>query len=58
VPVGGQQPVRSCHIERRAGCELSMQLPATGGQVQVSYLPEDPQCAVIGKLVAATPAAA
>ncbi len=49
VPVGAARPVRCCHIERRANAEAAMVLPATGGQVQVAYLPEDPQIAVIGK---------
>jgi hypothetical protein len=45
--------VRGCHIERRASAEVAMVLPATGGQVQVAYLPENPQTAVIGKLLGA-----
>jgi hypothetical protein len=53
VPAGSAQPVRGCHIERRASTEVAMVLPATGGQVQVAYLPENPQTAVIGKLLGA-----
>jgi hypothetical protein len=54
VPAGSDRPVRCCHMERRASIEVAMVLPATGGQVQVSYLPEDPQTAVIGKLLGMT----
>jgi hypothetical protein len=51
VPAGSNEPVRCCHIERRASVEVAMVLPATGGQVQVSYLADDPHNAVIGKLL-------
>jgi hypothetical protein len=51
LPLGSEQPVRGCHIERRAIDEVAMALPATGGQVQVCYLPEDPHSAVIGRLL-------
>jgi len=57
VPQGSDAPVRGCHIERRASTEVAMALPASGGQVQVSYLPEQPECAVIGKLVSTAAAA-
>ena|SRR5690349_10985598 len=51
VPAGSQQPVRGCHVERRASAEVAMALPATGRQVQVCYLPEDPYTAVIDRLL-------
>jgi hypothetical protein len=57
VPDGRDEAVRCCHIERRASAEVAMVLPATGGQVHVSYLPEDPQTAVIGKLLGMASAA-
>jgi hypothetical protein len=52
VPAGGAEPLRCCHVERRALTEIALALPATGAQVSVSYLPEDPAHAVIGKLLA------
>ena len=52
VPVGSAEPLRCCHVERRALTEIALALPATGTQVSVSYLPEDPTNAVIGKLLA------
>jgi hypothetical protein len=57
VPQGCDKPIRGCHMERRTSTEVAMALPATGGQVQVSYLPDDPECAVIGRLVNAMAAA-
>ena len=51
APPGSQQPVRCCHVDRRANDELSASLPPTGTVVSVRYLPEQPNQAVIGKLV-------
>jgi hypothetical protein len=58
VPEGSDEPLRCCHVERRALTEIALALPATGAQVAVSYLPENPASAVIGKLLTAGTAAA
>lgn len=51
VPSGSQDPVRACHIARRANGDAPRPLPVQGATVTVRYLPERPQRAVIGKLV-------
>lgn len=43
--------VRACHIDRRAAHELNASLPSVGTAVNIKYLPERPQEAVIAKLV-------
>ena len=53
VPVGGQQPLRACHVDRRSPEELRASLPAAGSLVSVRYLPDQPKQAVISRLVAA-----
>jgi len=52
VPAGEQRPLRCCHIERRDIAEVAAALPATGSQVLISYLPEQPEGAVIETLAA------
>lgn len=51
APPGTQQAVRCCHVDRRPTEEMCASLPSTGTVVTVRYLPEQPQQAVIGKLV-------
>jgi hypothetical protein len=51
MPHGSEHPVRCCHIERGDPAEVAIALPVTGSQVQVSYLPEQPESAVIGSLL-------
>jgi hypothetical protein len=51
APPGFHQPLRCCHVERRALEEIATELPAAGTMVTVRYLPERPRQAVIGKLV-------
>lgn len=51
VPSGAEKPVRACHIARTSG-EARRPLPPQGATVAVRYLPERPERAVIGKLVA------
>lgn len=50
-PPGAGQSVRCCHVDRRSPDEISASLPATGTFVTVRYLPDQPNQAVIGKLV-------
>lgn len=49
-PGGAHQPIRTCHVDRRAG-DLAASLPRVGADVAVRYLPENPSQAVIVKLV-------
>jgi hypothetical protein len=51
APAGSAATVRCCHVLRTDVMELASSLPAPGAVVAVRYLPEDPQEAVIGKLV-------
>ncbi|MBM0107264.1 hypothetical protein JM946_21210 [Steroidobacter sp. S1-65] len=50
-PVGIEGTVRGCHVDRRAAGELRASLPAVGATVSVRYLPDQPQQAVIARLV-------
>ncbi|MGH8175742.1 MAG: hypothetical protein ACREV5_05730 [Steroidobacter sp.] len=50
LPAGVEQPLRGCHIDRRAVDELRSSLPAAGSVVTVSYLPDRPRQAVICRL--------
>lgn len=52
TPSGSQEPIRACHIARSSQEEAPRALPAQGAIVAIRYLPERPQRAVIGKLVA------
>ena len=47
VPEGQCQPLRCCHVSRCDVADLAPALPPTGSQVQVSYLPEQPESAVL-----------
>lgn len=51
LPAGTDHAVRACHVDRRSPEELQASLPAQGTLVTVRYLPQQPQHAVIGKLV-------
>lgn len=51
VPEGAAEPLRGCHVERRDLSDGGVALPATGTQVLISYLPDDPEHAVIGALM-------
>lgn len=50
-PDGADGKVRGCHVDRRPADELRASLPAVGSTVSVRYLPEQPQQAVIARLV-------
>jgi hypothetical protein len=50
-PPNAPGPVRACHIDRRLAGELNASLPSVGTAVNIRYLPERPQEAVIAKLV-------
>jgi len=50
-PGGAEQPIRTCHVDRRSAAELAASLPQIGANVAVRYLPENPSHAVIVKLV-------
>ncbi len=50
-PQGLDRAVRGCHVDRRAADEPAASLPAVGATVNVRYLPETPQRAVIARLV-------
>lgn len=50
-PPNWNGPVRACHIDRRDASELNASLPSIGTAVNIKYLPERPQEAVIAKLV-------
>ncbi|HKQ81048.1 MAG TPA: hypothetical protein VJS42_02525 [Steroidobacteraceae bacterium] len=50
-PPNWHGPVRACHIDRREAGELNASLPSVGTTVNIKYLPERPQDAVIAKLV-------
>ena len=50
-PIGTQDAVQTCHVDRRSSGELAASLPAVGSPVGVRYLPENPTHAVIAKLV-------
>ena len=50
-PVGADDTVRGCHIDRRPADELRASLPAVGTTVAVRYLPDQPKQAVIARLV-------
>lgn len=50
-PVGIDEPVRGCHVDRRVAGELKASLPAVGSTVAVRYLPDRPRQAVIARLV-------
>lgn len=51
VPNGMAEPVRACHIALRTDDSQAHALPPQGATVSIRYLPDHPQCAVIGKLV-------
>lgn len=51
APPGSEQPLRCCHVDHRPVDEISASLPTTGTVVTVRYLPEQPNRAVIGKLI-------
>jgi hypothetical protein len=50
-PVDGNGIVKCCHVDRRSYGELMASLPAAGATVNVRYLPDRPEHAVIAKLV-------
>lgn len=50
-PAGMEGPVRGCHVDRRSAAEPLASLPAVGTTVSVRYLPDQPQQAVIARLV-------
>lgn len=50
-PEGADGAVRGCHVDRRPADEMRASLPAVGTTVAVRYLPEQPQQAVIARLV-------
>ena len=50
-PAGMSGPVRGCHVDRRSAAEPLASLPAVGTTVSVRYLPDQPQQAVIARLV-------
>ena len=50
-PAGRRELVRACHIDRRSAAEMNASLPAIGSYVNIRYLPDRPQEAVIAKLV-------
>ncbi len=52
APPGMQKPLRCCHIARHAQHKVFADLPREGTLVTVQYLPERPQHAIIGQLVA------
>jgi hypothetical protein len=52
VPSGSDAPIRACHVARSSSDESPRPLPPQGAVVTIRYLPEQPQRAVIGKLVA------
>jgi len=52
APPGLGRPVQCCHLERRCNGRPATVLPAAGMVVDVRYLPESPNHAVIGQLVA------
>ena len=51
IPTGTQESVRACHVTRSTADGSMRPLPPQGATVSVSYLPDRPQHAVIGKLV-------
>jgi hypothetical protein len=51
APDGSELTVRGCHVDRRPADEMRASLPAVGTTVAVRYLPEQPQQAVIARLV-------
>jgi len=51
APPGAARPVQCCHTERRPADRIASILPSAGMLVTVTYLPESPQDAIIGKLV-------
>ena len=51
APPGAARPVQCCHTERRPAHRIAPTLPTVGTFVTVTYLPESPEDAVIGKLV-------
>jgi len=50
-PQDGAGPVECCHIDRRPLHNATASLPAVGATVSVRYLPDNPNAAVIAKLV-------
>lgn len=50
-PQGGEGPIECCHIDRRPLGNAMASLPAVGAAVSIRYLPENPNRAVIAKLV-------
>lgn len=50
-PLGTEQLVRACHIDRRVPEEIQASLPPMGATVTVRYFPDSPHQAVIGKLI-------
>jgi hypothetical protein len=51
APDGADSTVRGCHVDRRPADEMRASLPAVGTTVAVRYLPDQPQQAVIARLV-------
>ncbi|MET0497086.1 MAG: DUF3592 domain-containing protein [Steroidobacteraceae bacterium] len=51
APPGADRPVQCCHTEIASSDRATVALPTVGTYVTVRYLPENPQEAVIGKLV-------
>jgi hypothetical protein len=51
APDGTELTVRGCHVDRRPADEMRASLPAVGTTVAVRYLPEQPEQAVIARLV-------
>jgi hypothetical protein len=51
VPLGAETPLHCCHVYRNHGDDLAA-LPSAGTAVTVRYLPDRPEHAVIGRLVA------
>ena len=47
VPQGQLRPLRCCHVSRCDNPNVMSALPITGSQVRVSYLPEEPESAVL-----------
>lgn len=51
APPGWKTKVQCCHTERRLPERIDTLLPSVGMYVTVRYLPENPQEALIGKLL-------
>lgn len=50
-PSASEGSLRVCHVDRRFPEELAASLPAVGSEVSVKYLPDNPEQAVIARLV-------